>query len=108
MQIVDPKWNLFTSGDQLNAYWFGDHDGTVPYESTNPPIYPSPYIPYDPEISDAPRGVKRRREDDLGLCFEAPQTKILPAPCLQYDPVEVLPPILLATDQDGLGRLSAP
>ena len=77
MQIVDPRWNLFTEGDSLNAYWFGDYDGTVPYENIEPPVYPSPKLPYEPEFVRNPRSVKLRRVDDLGLCFEAPQTKLL-------------------------------
>ncbi|MDY6833464.1 MAG: AarF/UbiB family protein [Chloroflexota bacterium] len=74
MQIVDPTWNLFTEGDSLNAYWFGDYDGTIPYMNIDPPVFPSPKLPYEPEFIHEPRSVKIRRVDDLGLCFEAPHT----------------------------------
>ena len=72
MQIIDPNWNLFEEGDSLNAYWFGDYDGTVPYAGTN--ILPTPKLPYEPEILHEIRSLEMRRSDDFGLCIESTLT----------------------------------
>lgn len=67
MEIVDPSWNLFTEGESLQGYYFSNDDGNVPYKGTN--VYPSPPLPYEPDIWIHPRRAEAVRAEDNSLCF---------------------------------------
>ena len=67
MEIVDPTWNLFTEGGSLQGYYFSHDDGNEPYKGTD--VYPSPPLPYEPDIWVSPRSQDRIREEDHSLCY---------------------------------------